>query len=94
MASIRCAHCGAFNYIPLTQQEADQLNGGKTDPVEIPPDVIEKSDRLARAYGFEIGKGQAIVPMLDVSPDNPFMDPEWKDRYLREPLQNPAINES
>lgn len=42
---------------------------------------FEESDRNARAYGFEIGRGKPLVEKLTyLSTDNPFMDPLWKSK--------------
>ena len=34
-------------------------------------------DRNARAYGWEVGRGQPIGAVIQSSPDNPFLDPDW-----------------
>lgn len=36
------------------------------------------SDRNARAYGWEIGHGQELQPVVEASEDNPFKEPEWR----------------
>jgi hypothetical protein len=41
--------------------------------------IILEMDRNARAYGWEIGRGQLISPNVYVSEDNPFMDEDWRD---------------
>lgn len=45
---------------------------GPTNPEEI--------DRNARAYGWEVGKHGQLDPTVGLSPDNPFADPNWRDR--------------
>ena len=35
-------------------------------------------DRNARAYGWEIGHGQPLTQVIDFSPENPFIDPNWR----------------
>lgn len=75
MPSIRCPHCEAFIHIPANENPEEK-------PVEVPPDVIEESDRQARAYGWEIGKGTPIAEVVTASEENPFIDPEWRDRYI------------
>ena len=53
---------------------------------------LQESDRNARAYGFEVGRGKPLTEQLtDISTDNPFMDPqwaskmdEWNERHVRE----------
>lgn len=45
------------------------------------PQQLEELDRNARAYGFEIGRGQRTdSDQIDSSPDNPFLDPDWRNR--------------
>jgi hypothetical protein len=39
---------------------------------------LESIDRNARAYGWEIGRGQALSTQVDVTEGNPFMDTGWK----------------
>lgn len=39
-----------------------------------------EADRNARAYGFEIGRGQPLGETVVASGDNPFNDPDWRDR--------------
>lgn len=41
-------------------------------------DEIEELDRNARAYGWEIGRGQPIGPQIETTPDNPFLNPDWR----------------
>jgi len=41
---------------------------------------LEEIDRNARAYGYEIGRGKPMTDQLDASPDNPFLDPDWRDK--------------
>jgi len=38
-------------------------------------------DRQARAYGWEIGRGRSMDEKIDASPDNPFLDPDWRDKH-------------
>ncbi len=40
---------------------------------------LDEIDRNARAYGFEIGRGQALAERIESSEDNPFLDPNWRD---------------
>jgi hypothetical protein len=47
---------------------------------EVGRDVSREIDRNARAYGFEIGRGQAIAENLVSSPDNSFLDLDWADK--------------
>lgn len=41
---------------------------------------VEEIDRVARAYGFEIGRGQQIAEIIEVGEDNPFLKQDWRDR--------------
>lgn len=42
-------------------------------------DLTMESDRLARAYGFEVGRGQRLAEVIEnISDDNPFMNPDWR----------------
>lgn len=48
--------------------------------VEISKEGLEKIDRQARAYGFEVGRGKPLVTCIEgVSDDNPFLNPNWRD---------------
>lgn len=47
-------------------------------------DEIEEFTRNARAYGWEVGKGKPLTETISTSPDNPFLDPNWRD-HLGEP---------
>lgn len=38
-------------------------------------------DRNARAYGWEVGRGQGCGQQVKASPDNPFMDENWRDTW-------------
>lgn len=40
---------------------------------------VEESDRNARAYGWEIGRGHPLVQELMTTPDNPFMNIHWRN---------------
>lgn len=47
----------------------------------------EEADRQARAYGWEMGNAGhsgKLVEMVTTSPENPFLDPDWKSRITRE----------
>lgn len=41
--------------------------------------IFDEMDRNARAYGWEIGQGQVMAQVINFSPDNPFLDPDWRD---------------
>lgn len=41
---------------------------------------LAELDRVARAYGFEVGRGKPLAPSIDSSEDNPFLDPNWRDQ--------------
>lgn len=44
---------------------------------------IEEIDRNARAYGWEIGRGHPLHSTIKVnSPDNPFLDSDWRSKIL------------
>lgn len=36
----------------------------------------------AAAYGWEIGKGQDFAPVLHASSDNPFLDRDWRTKFV------------
>lgn len=46
---------------------------------------IDEIDRNARAYGFEIGRGQEIGPQVNASEDNPFLSRDWRDLNRKDP---------
>lgn len=37
-------------------------------------------DRCARAYGWEIGAGKRLGRIITLSPNNPFKDPNWREK--------------
>lgn len=39
---------------------------------------MQEIDRNARAYGWEIGRGRALSQIIDMTPGNPFADPDWR----------------
>lgn len=41
--------------------------------------VLDEMDRNARAYGWEVGRGKPLTAVLDFDPDNPFLNPDWRD---------------
>lgn len=41
-------------------------------------DNTTEVDRNARAYGWEIGRGQPIGWEIKTTPGNPFLDPDWR----------------
>lgn len=38
----------------------------------------------ARGYGYEIGRGQTLAPIVQSSEGNPFIHPDW-DKDLPDP---------
>lgn len=50
-------------------------------PSELLCDQTDEIDRNARAYGWEIGRGQIISKKLNTSEGNPFMDPNWREAH-------------
>lgn len=48
----------------------------------ITKDMLDDMDRNARAYGWEIGKGKPLTTEMEMSPDNPFTDKNWKDNVV------------
>jgi hypothetical protein len=60
----------------------------ETPDVYIPEEtrLLEELDRNARAYGWEVGRGHPLTEKLTVtSPDNPFMDRNWRDKVEKSP---------
>ncbi len=47
---------------------------------QLPDGILEEIDRNARAYGYEIGRGQQLGREITTSQDNPFLDPNWRDQ--------------
>jgi len=51
--------------------------------VGIPVDKLEEMDRNARSYGWEVGHGQQLASKIEnISEENPFQDPEWRQRVF------------
>ena len=49
-------------------------------------------DRNARAFGWEVGRGQPIATILrKISDNNPFMDPDWRDNIGSEPEEGGLV---
>lgn len=44
----------------------------------IDPELVNEIARNALAYGWEIGLGQEMVPVLTSSAGNPFLNPNWR----------------
>lgn len=49
--------------------------------------AVQDMDLLAVAtqaagYGFEIGRGQPMYETLNASIDNPFTNPNWRDKVI------------
>lgn len=55
-------------------------------PDELAEALLEM-DRNARAYGFEVGRGAPLVDEIGPSPDNPFMDLEWREEVEEVPYE-------
>lgn len=43
---------------------------------------IEEIDRIARAYGWEIGRGHPMTSKIVMSEDNPFLNPNWRENVI------------
>jgi hypothetical protein len=54
--------------------------------------VLDEMDRNARAYGWEIGRGQPLLDELTYSDDNPFIDPEWRENVSTTPSSSAGSN--
>jgi hypothetical protein len=51
---------------------------------------LEEIDRNARAYGFEVGRGQALTAQIaGLSDDNPFVKKGWRDGVSAAPVVAP-----
>ena len=50
-------------------------------------------DRVARAYGYEIGRGHPLTETVKASEDNPFLDPNWRVNMVAEmaPDEAPVV---
>jgi hypothetical protein len=51
--------------------------------------TIEESDRNARAYGWEVGRGQELGSIVGMTEDNPFIDPNWRGKVIFEEADPP-----
>lgn len=58
----------------------DDLCTGKAVDALVKDSYIMEVDRNARAYGWEIGRGSEIKPMIQMTDDNPFENPDWRER--------------
>lgn len=56
--------------------------GLTTHQVDMLAPLVDEMDRNARAYGWEIGHGQPLVRELEFSPENPFINPNWRDDVI------------
>ena len=54
--------------------------GLTTHQVDMLAPLMDEADRNARAYGWEIGHGKPMAPVIDYSPDNPFLKSDWRNR--------------
>lgn len=46
---------------------------------------LEAIDRMARAYGYEVGMGAELMDKLKVYPDNPFVNANWRKKVKKTP---------
>ena len=60
--------------------DSEMARGYEPPSMSLSPPELSEVDRAARAYGWEIGRGQSLAEQVETSPDNPFMDPNWRDR--------------
>ncbi len=51
--------------------------------------AMVENDRNARAYGWEIGRGQPIGQEIGTSDDNPFLESDWRERAGVAPVSPP-----
>jgi hypothetical protein len=55
----------------------DEYGTGTT----LPSAREQEIDRNARAYGWSVGRGHPLAEQIeDVDPENPFLDPNWRDK--------------
>jgi len=47
--------------------------------MEYTDEQIEEIDRCARAYGWEIGRGQPFALKIETVEENPFANPNWRE---------------
>lgn len=45
-------------------------------------EALDEMDRNARAYGWEIGRGKPMTRQMEMSPDNPFIQEDWKKNMV------------
>lgn len=66
----------------LTTEERRAISQQIYDLIE-KVEGVDEIDRNARAYGFEVGRGHPLTKKItELSPDNPFRVPEWKDEIV------------
>jgi hypothetical protein len=53
--------------------------------MELTPEELTEIDRQARAYGFEIGRGQPLAEQVNANDSNPFLDKDWRESVTDEP---------
>lgn len=42
-------------------------------------ETVENVDRMARAYGYEIGAGAGLTEQVVALSDNPFLKADWRE---------------
>lgn len=73
-----------FNPVSGHLNVCDRSNGHSAcdcDCAKVLFDLIPEVDRNARAYGWACGRaGGLLVGETTAGPDNPFLDPNWRER--------------
>lgn len=44
--------------------------------------AVDEIARQAAAYGWEVGTGQPLLSVLEAQPDNPFLNPAWREGVI------------
>lgn len=70
-----------YTRLGFTQRDVDPLRRGD-GTCGLTDDQVEEIDRNARAYGWEIGRGQMLGVQVDTTENNPFMERNWRDAIV------------
>lgn len=49
---------------------------------KLPLSETQEIVRNAMAYAWEVGHGQPLKPVLDTTPENPFMNKNWREAVI------------
>lgn len=65
-------------FTDATDQGVISYNGGN---YRFDSASVKETDRNARAYGWEVGRGRVMQEMIEYDPENPFLFSDWREQF-------------